>query len=54
MLDSETLMTVLDISDDAAGAMTTSERVLCAQVNAAGSERKNLITMLRWMAEDCG
>jgi hypothetical protein len=29
MLDSETLMTVLDISDDAAGAMTTSERLVC-------------------------
>jgi hypothetical protein len=54
MLDSERLMTLLDTSDDAAGAMTTSELVLCAQVNAAESERKNLITMVRWMAEDCG
>jgi|SRR5450631_1390609 len=54
MLDSERLMTLLDTSDDAAGAMTTSELVLCAQVNAAESERKNLITMVRWMAEDGG
>jgi len=54
MLDSEKLMTLLDTSDDAAGAMTTAELVLCAQVNAAESERKNLITMVRWMAEDCG
>jgi hypothetical protein len=54
MLDSETLMTVLDISNNAARAMTNSERVLCARVNAAESERKNLITMVRWMAEDCG
>ena len=52
MLDSETSMTLLDISGDAAGAMTTSELVLCAQVNAAESERKNLITMVRRMAED--
>ena len=54
MLDSETLMTLLDTSDDDAGAMTTSEPVLSAQVNAAESERKNLITIVRWMGEDCG